>query len=322
MQSYVLCSILCSLHGELVSDPASGLDLWAMADNDSAMGFEQLVPIEEDSGEIRTYYQYKGPCPCKNGCEKAAWPKLKPKLWSYHDPNAIIARIQNHLTSSTWHQMNDMAAANAVNEHLEQHEDHMTVEDETFEMRQAMRDWVQTQKDAKATNKNNDNNFDRVAHAAEIVESTQGFDEEGGTRAMTTMLKEAFSAIKREKAKGNTASEDAGDVLSLVNMLAGVDIENLPGGAKLSLKRKLKSNPLANKKAKDLRIEFSLDELKTVGHILIRSKSQARTLAHEARMLCDTATHIAKSVASTEALIDDCQQDLMRCIESALAKQS
>ena len=47
MQSYVLCSILCSLHGELVSDPASGLDLWAMADNDSAMGFEQLVPIEE-----------------------------------------------------------------------------------------------------------------------------------------------------------------------------------------------------------------------------------------------------------------------------------
>lgn len=299
---------------------------------DVMFGGKQFVPLDEDTGEVRSYYQYCGNCP-SGGCGKS-WGRIKSKLWSYVGPDEVLNTIVGHLQNSPYHNMSLDDATNVVNEKVDQDPSVIAIHEETFEMRQTMRDWVESQAAVKAAKKDSGNAMVRVSHASNMLftgSDSCGWDDASssskGGPPMTAMLKEAVDYVMRrqnwDQGGDQSAPSDEPDVLDVVNCLTGGGCDTLPNGAKLELKRKMgdaSGQALATKRA-NTKITFDLDELKTMGHALIRGKSAARTLATEAETLANTAWTMANNLRDTERLIGDCQTDMVKVMQSVLARK-
>ena len=85
---------------------------------DVMFGGKQFVPLDEDTGEVRSYYKYCGNCP-SGGCGKS-WGRIKSKLWSYVGPDEVLNTIVGHLQNSPYHNMSLDDATNVVNEKVGQ----------------------------------------------------------------------------------------------------------------------------------------------------------------------------------------------------------
>lgn len=258
---------------------------------------------------------------------------MKRRLWSYVGPDSIIEAVVRHLVDSSAHQMQHDDAVACVDEYNRRIE----VGLETYACRQSYRDWVDAQTAAKKDRKMDV--MDAADHASQIVAKTKSDGEAIGATSqarMTSMLRKAITEVRKFKAKRAFGQkDDADDIIDVVNVLTDNCVDALDNGPELQLKRGFPKGALPLDKRRQLVAPFNLDELRTIGHVMIRAKSTARTLSSEAEQFARQAEAFAQQAQSASSMaecllanaqqndapIADCQADMVRAIHKAIAQK-
>jgi hypothetical protein len=267
----------------------------------------QFVPQEHDDRSVRIYCKWEGRCPAANDCMHKAWPKLKKQLWQYGgDGEAVRDMVLNHLTASTYHQLSNADAERCIDQ-VQADSSPLMQYEETYDEREAYRIWKKDVgnkiEDSQGTGK-------------DIASALRGSTKLGRKKPGTLMFREAINAI--EESAGDV---DGYDLLDAVAKMA--DAGELVQSAAVRDRRKRRSRSRdrpsgsALEKRRKLNISLDADDLKSIGHVLVRAKSDAVAMKIEAANLKATASVLESNFGRHEVLIGQCQDDLTRIISQA-----
>ncbi len=265
---------------------------------------KQYIPADVDDHSTRPYWKWEGRCPAENDCRQKSVHKLKAKLWSYESPEAVRDLVHHHLTHSSHHELSREDAHEWIGTFLEQ-EDAIFSYEETFDHREACRMWTDEM-----------NHVNEKLHAAEdnaafvkTLRSTLRTVSHGKT-VVTSMLHEALAVIIDA-----SCGTDGDDLLETVAMFADAgDV------VKTKTKKKRQSaDEAAIVKRKKMKATLVSDDLKSIGHVLVRAKSDMIHMKMEAENMRDQAAVLSMNFERHEMLIQQCQSDLAKIITLAVA---
>ena len=281
------------------------------------------VPREDDDHRLRQYVQWSGDCPCAEACTAASWKKAKSKMWTYEDENVIVEAVMHHLTHSANHMLTVADAQTAVMAHLEEHPESMTHGTEDYEQRDEYRRWADACRDAKKQAIRDGGTASSAARAGtDEYLRTAGVDDRP---RMTSMMAEAVAQVE---SLNEDDIDDVHDALSAVALLTDNGVDLGTGIRQLVPRRGSKRpassmstvagvitppmppGPPPNKRSKRVMVEFDLDEIKTLAHVLMNAKSTTKTL----HVLTE---QMSNNFQSAHVLICQCQSDLRKVMASA-----
>ena len=313
----------------------------ALMATEALFGGKVLVPPDEDTGEMRVFWRYSGGCCSTNdACKKKSRPRLSPKLWSMVGPDDVIEKLVNHLVESPGHAMPDADdARHQVMEHLDSGAAHIQEEFEDWDMRQTHRDWAakwaKTKEEAVAQTKTSCKRKAQPTEGQLLRSCADEFDREwnavsaGETRRMTSMFQSMMESIHASE-HGTDAEEigwKVGSILSLTNGdVFGCDFQILDTQA--AKKARMNISKAASGlsggsalQAKDVYVQVTVDNLKTLANVMVRTKREVRAVKAEAEIMEATAVQLSASAKSmkmkmkaAEQLVADCQVDLARIL--------
>ena len=264
---------------------------------------KQYIPADVDDHSARPYWKWEGRCPAENDCRQKSFHKLKAKLWSYDSGDAVRAMVHHHLTHSSHHELTSEDADDCIGTFLAQ-EDAIFSYEETFEHREACRKWTDEMKQVKEKLSAAEDN----AAVVKTLRST--LRTVNKNNVVTSMMHEALGALCR--ASSNT---DGGDLLETVAMFADAgDVVK----QKTRTKRE-SADDAAMVKRKKMKVTLDSDDLKSIGHVLVRAKSDMIHMKMEAENMRDQAAVVATAFERPEMLIQQCQTDLAKIITLAVA---
>ena len=263
---------------------------------------KQYIPADVDDHSTRPYWKWEGGCPAENDCRQKSFPKLKAQLWSYDSPEAVRDLVHHHLTTSSHHELSPEDAHECIDKFLEQ-EDAIFSYEETFDHREACRMWTDEM-----------NNVNEKLHAAEdnaafakTLRSTLRTINK--KTVVTSMMHEALGVIC-----GASGDTDGDDLLETVAMFADAgDVVK----QKTRTKRE-SADDAAMVKRKKVKVTLDSDDLKSIGAVLVRAKSDAISMKMEGVNMRDQAAVLAATFERHEILIQQCQTDLTKIITVAV----
>ena len=262
--------------------------------------FGQHVPREHDDEHIeRLYCKWEGRCPCANDCMKRAWPKLKPKLWGYGHWTEVIEKVHKHLTDSSYHMMTEIDAHRCIDEFVLR-ENPIVQYTEGFEEREAYRVWKHDV-DSK------------MSQDVDVASALRMSTKHGRKQKTTQTLSDAIKVVEE-----STGDVDGRVMLEAVASMA--DAGDLMERPVVQHQRKRGSAQNASSSAeKRLKALITLDaeDLKSIGHVLVRARSDAKSMKIEAQNWIANATVLEENFKRHEVLINGCQDDLMNIIRHA-----
>ena len=219
--------------------------------------------------------------------------------------------VLNHLTTSTYHQLSNADAERCIDQ-VQADSSPLMQYEETYDEREAYRIWKKDVgnkiEDSQGTGK-------------DIASALRGSTKLGRKKPGTLMFREAINAI--EESAGDV---DGYDLLDAVAAMA--DAGELVQSAAVRDRRKRRSRSRdrpsgsALEKRRKLNISLDADDLKSIGHVLVRAKSDATPMGTEAASLTTTAGVMRQTPNRHEILIGQCQDDLARIISMAMKAAS
>ncbi len=315
-----------------------------MASEGPLHGGKVIVPEDEDFGEVRICYKYNGGCPCTNQhCKSKAWPRLSPKLWSFVSQEEVLDKLVNHLTQSPAHLFPDSEVArNEVIDGLNGGVGSIDACEEDWDMRQTHRDWAAKWAKKKVQTSSASASSKRCAKeevaldAQYLREAATEFQAEWAgseERKMPTMFAQMMWSIHNPSEYGADADSMAYKIGSIMSLTTG----DVFGGdfsivestaakkARVSIAKAAASSG-ATLPANAF-VKIDVDNIKTLAHVMVRTKREVRTVKAQAadmeataRQMQATANGIVEKMGSCETLLEDCQTDLARILAKSFGQ--
>ena len=253
------------------------------------------------------YYKWEGRCPAGNDCMNKSWPKVKKELWAYGEKGIddVRDKVVHHLTTSSYHELRKDDAWDCMLQ-FEKEEEPIVQCEETVEERDAYRGWKDALVEKLAQRKGD--------AASEITTALRSCTKYATRKKPTTsMLRDAIDSID------HAAGDDDGYAL-LESVAAMADAGELcqTAEARLQVRKRQHEEASSLEKRRKINITLDADELKSIGHVLVRAKSDASAFKTQAQNMLATATVLEQNFARTEMLISQCQDDLTRIISLAV----
>ena len=236
-----------------------------------------------------------------------SWPKVKKELWAYGGKGIddVRDKVVHHLTTSSYHELRQDDAWDCMLQ-FEKDEEPIVQCEETQEERDAYRGWKDKLVEKLAQRKGD--------AASEITTALRSCTKYATRKKpATSMLRDAIDSI--DHAAGD---DDGYALLESVAAMADAGEPCQTVGARLQVRKRQHEEASSLEKRRKINITMDADELKSIGHVLVRAKSDANAMKTEAQNMLATATVLEQNFARTEMLISQCQDDLTRIISLAV----
>ena len=189
---------------------------------------------------------------------------------------------------------------------FEKDEEPIVTCEETQEERDAYRGWKDKLVEKLAQRKGD--------AASEITTALRSCTKYATRKTPTTsMLRDAIDSIDH-------AAGDDGGYAFLESVAAMTDAGELcqTAEARLQVRKRQHEEASSLEKRRKINITVDADELKSIGHVLVRAKSDAIAMKTEAQNMLATATVLEQNFARHEMLISQCQDNLTRIMSLAV----
>lgn len=220
-----------------------------------------------------------------------AWPKLKKELWAYGEDGAdeIRKKVKHHLLVSTYHELSKQDAQTCM-EQFEASEGPIVQYEETMEERDTFRTW----KDGMVEKLNQRQSSDGK-DIASVLRSSARFASR--KKPVTPMFRDAIDSLHHV-----VPDSDGYELLESVAAMADAGELCQTAEARLQTRKRQIEEVAAVEKRRKINVTLDSDDLKSVGHVLVRAKSDATAMKIEAQNMIATAAVLEQNFTRHELL--------------------